>query len=947
MNSPPPSSRSGPRVSALAWSQALPQAAAAWLVAEAGWTGAGPLDLSTWWIVVPTRQSGRRLREALAQGAAERGQAVFSPQVVVPSQVPEALAPSARTAGRLDSLLAWVKVLRETPPEAMRALVPIDPPQRDFAWGLGLARRLQRVQGQLTEEGLTLAAAAEHPGNLESGRWQQLAELEARWEAALGEVGLNARPRVEAAGLAEVQVPTGVERVAVLGVPDALGVAVSYLERLAAAVAVDVLVYADPARLPLAEAFDAWGRPRPEFWADRELPWQDFETQVRLEANPAAQAARITALAARHERPDEWLAVAVVDPEVRAPLEQELAAAGQHSFNPEGVPWTQGRLHGLLGKLAALVERADHLVVGDLLRHPDVLAYLLAADQAGPAQAAAVLRAWDQLRDRQLVADLPSALARAGEWPVLQRALGQIAAWREQLRAGAFADGALAVPGEILGHSEIASGSPLAEAARHWVETVEQIATGPFVTGDALDRAEQWRLALQVFGEGARFETKPVDALELGGWLELLWADAEQAVIAGVNEGLLPEAVVGDAFLPESLRVTLGLRSNAHRLARDAYLLTAVMASRRGEHVELLVGKTAENGEPLRPSRLLLAGNDAVLPARVQRLFRPLEVTSANLPWRRAWPLHPARQAAKPEVSVTALRDWLECPFRFYLKRVLRMEPIDLRKGELDARDFGTLLHTALEAMSEKPGLKDCTDEAVLRDGVLQVFDAEAVRLFGAEPALPLVIQLESGRQRLRRVAAIEVAERLDGWQTERVEWSFAVPLGPLTVRGKIDRIDRHADGRVRVIDYKTSDKPKAPLDAHLATLRAGDADRPEWLQVELGGKARRWVDLQLPLYRRALAADYGTALTCAYFNLPKAVAETGLLTWPEEDAGLQASAERCAEAVAAAIAGGQFWPPVEDFTWDPGEWATVFHHGVAASVAEEWIRAGNEEGGG
>ncbi len=943
LNPAPDHASNRPELGALSWDHPLPAAAAAWLVAQAGWSGDGPLDLRSWLVVVPTRQSSRRLREAIAVAAAARGQAVFSPRVIVPEQVPTALADLPEAASRLESTLAWARVLRAVPLARVRTLLPVEPPERDFPWALSLAQRLMRVQGQLNEEGLSFAAVAEAEGNPERERWRQLADLEARWLQELGSQGWAGRGAVESAGLAAVNRPAGVERVAVIGVPDALGIALAYLQRLVAVGGrVEVLVYADPAQLDLAAAFDSWGRPRTEFWSDREMPWTDFNQQVRLMADPAAQAEHIGQLARRYARPDEWLDVALVDPEVRGPLEQVLAEAGLPSYNPEGTTWRRGRLHGLLTKLAALMERPSHDVIGSLLRHPDVLPVVLAGAAEGPA---ALLRRWDQVREDHLVATLDEALAFAGESPLLAAALRRIATWRDQLCGGEFGPGAMALLAEIYGETPIAAGSAFADAAAHWAETVAAL-EGAASLAAGLSRAEQWRLAVQVFGEGARFETKAPEALELGGWLELLWADAGHAVIAGANDGRLPEAVVGDAFLPENLRVALGLRSNAQRLARDAYLLTVALASRRGENVTVLVGKTADNGEPLRPSRLLLAGNEAALPARVRRLFRPLETNAANLPWRRAWTLRPERVAPPQTVSVTALRDWLACPFRFYLKRVLRMEPRDLDKSELDARDFGTLVHAALQAMGESPALRDCTDEATLRDGLLDVLEAEAKRTFGAEPSLPLIIQLESARQRLRRVATIEAAERQAGWRTEKVEWEFAVPLGPLTVRGKIDRIDRHADGRVRVIDYKTSDKAKAPLEAHVETLREVDAERPEWLQVEIGGRTKRWVDLQLPLYRRALAAEYGTDLTCAYFNLPKAVGETGLLAWPDDAPELQGAAERCAEAVAAAIGAGEFWPPVEDLARGEAEWATVFHDGIAASVAEDWIRGARKEGG-
>src|SRR5690349_4825275 len=66
----------------LSWERPLLPQAVAFLAAD--WDGAGPLDLAHWLVIVPTRQSGRRLREALAEHAAAREQAVFPPRVITP-----------------------------------------------------------------------------------------------------------------------------------------------------------------------------------------------------------------------------------------------------------------------------------------------------------------------------------------------------------------------------------------------------------------------------------------------------------------------------------------------------------------------------------------------------------------------------------------------------------------------------------------------------------------------------------------------------------------------------------------------------------------------------------------------------------------------------------------------------------------------------------------------
>ena len=357
-----------------------------------------------------------------------------------------------------------------------------------------------------------------------------------------------------------------------------------------------------------------------------------------------------------------------------------------------------------------------------------------------------------------------------------------------------------------------------------------------------------------------------------------------------------------------------------------------------GGRLEVLLGKTSNAGDPRRPSRLLLRCADEALPGRVAQLFRDVPAARPALPWARAWRLRPRAAAPPTKVSVTALRDWLACPFRFYLRHALRMERVDPAKDELDARDFGTLVHHALQQLGENADLADCADAARLREFLLERFERVARLRYGAELTLPLVVQLESARQRLRATAEVEARERAAGWRTVKVEWKFSFPLGGLTISGKIDRVDRHADGRVRVLDYKTGDTAGAPEKAHGRAVRDGDGVRPEWMHwVDAAGKARVWTDLQLPMYLRAVAAEWGDAVGCGYFNLPKAAGETAVTLWADYSRDLQAAAERCAAGVAAAVAAGEFWPPRElagrEAEWD--EFAELFHQGAAASVDE------------
>jgi ATP-dependent helicase/nuclease subunit B len=923
----------------LAWDRPLlPQAVA--FLAE-GWAGRTALDLSSLLVLVPTRQAGRRLREALAAGAAEHGQAVFPPRVLsLDALLADGTADAVAT--RVESLVAWAEVFQEISPDEFRAVFPVDPPERNFRWAVRLGGTFAWLQNTLAEVGLSLADVPRkvEPAFPELERWRQIAALGRRQEDKLAARGLRDAQAGKIARARTTEAPEGISRIVLVATADPRPVALTVLARLAESLPVEVLVFAPEAE---AAAFDAWGRPQPEAWAQRDLELGDFEQQVHLCADPAMQARRVTEAAESYRQTEGMLGVGVVDPEILPLLESELRQAGMEGYNPEGRRHRGDRLDQLLRALAELARDDAFAAIARLARHPDILNWLRA--RCGAAfSAARFLEQLDHLQAEFLPADLEGALRH---W----KGGGELRHMRElrgALLRGAFPQNVAGVLAEIFAQRQFDLARPAdaaaAEAAEAWTGAMREVAR-VMERFPGMQPQDGWELALQLYGETMRFADKPAGALELQGWLELVWEDAPHLIVAGLNDGRVPEAVTGDPFLPESLRARLGLKSNAMRFACDAYYLQALAASRaRGGRIDLLLGKTSAAGEPLRPSRLLLRCADEMLPRRVEFLFGPVAAAGANLAWRRAWKLRPAPAAAPARVAVTALRAWLDCPFRFYLSRVRRMEAVDPAKMEMDALDFGILCHAALEAMGNAAALRDCTDARVLREFLLQSLEEAAAARYGRGLTLPLVVQLESARQRLTYAAEVQAQTRTEGWVIERVETKFELPVNGLTISGKIDRIDRHErTGAIRVLDYKTSDGPVNPAAAHLRNL--GNEAGPDWAVFAGGGRPQAWTDLQLPLYERAVAGEFpDREIVCGYFNLPKAATETNIALWADYTRELAASAWACAEGVAGAIRAGEFWPPQERAGREAerDDFATLFHHGAAESV--EWAeRAAGE----
>jgi ATP-dependent helicase/nuclease subunit B len=864
-----------------------------------------PLDLRGILVVVPTAHSGRRLRERLAVLAGAVGGAVLPGPIRTPAQL---LASERPLASRLATWVAWCQVLGDAVAGAAPVLLPRGPGE-DFPSVLATARRLTTVCDALGEAGLSPRDVLDvHEGLEEPGRWEDLATLHGAAVARLETQGLADRNHARREALGSLAVPAEITRVVVLGVADPMPLAVRALERLSAQVPVDIFVHAPES---LRDAFDSWGRPRPEAWEGHRLPIADADLHVA--STPVDQAATVGLLLDRLDAPVEDLVIGMPDPDLVPSLSRELEQRGAAAYDPGGRPLSGHRISGLVAALGALLRTGSAEAFGRLLRHPDFLG-ALQVDGHDPAAALEALDATRADRLPETFTRLNEVAVRSGE-SALEAACERARAALEALRNGPLTDGLRALLDGIYSASAAADASGdrhLRDGALAVRELLDDMDARGVRDAGLAPRDAAALMAAALEGRRVRAADRPARAVDLVGWLELQWDDAPVLILTGMNDGLVPETVTGDAFLPDSARVRLGLPSNRDRFARDAYLLHAMhawRATRGGLH--LVVGRTNGGGDPLRPSRLLFLCDDDALPTRTARLFAEVEERGALIRREPCAPLRPRRAPSPARLRVTSFRDYLGCPFRFYLRHVLDMGAVDDRKREMDAMDFGTLCHAALEAFGRDEDLRGSADPERIAAFLQDRAESWVRRRYGRSLSAPLRVQLDAARQRLAWAATVQAAERRAGWKILEVEHipggDAGVAIAGMPVRGRVDRIDRHEDGRVRVLDYKTGDGAKTPHEVHLRTLRDDD---PEWREAATGGRGRSWQDLQLPLYALLLEDRFGPGIEVGYFHLPRAVRDTAVVTWPELHGALLDSARCCAEGVVEAIRGGRFWPP-------------------------------------
>jgi hypothetical protein len=252
-------------------------------------------------------------------------------------------------------------------------------------------------------------------------------------------------------------------------------------------------------------------------------------------------------------------------------------------------------------------------------------------------------------------------------------------------------------------------------------------------------------------------------------------------------------------------------------------------------------------------------------------------------------------------MRVTAFRQYIQCPYRFYLNVVLKLKSAVDDWRELAPAMFGTLAHEVVQDFG-KSSVKDSDDAETIRDFLNDQLSSHAARGVPGSRLPAVRIQIEQLRLRLNRFAVCQALQRQLGWRIVAIEQSLehamVVDGSPFVIRGTIDRIDVNETSRaVAIWDYKTGDKGDSPDTAHGPS------------------KKREWKDLQLPLYRHLAkeldvlgSADW-TQPQLGYILLPKSLdaIDFAPARWTADQLD---HADETAVEIIRNVRQHVFWPP-------------------------------------
>ena len=326
-----------------------------------------------------------------------------------------------------------------------------------------------------------------------------------------------------------------------------------------------------------------------------------------------------------------------------------------------------------------------------------------------------------------------------------------------------------------------------------------------------------------VNSETIDFVGEPLAGFQIMGLLETRLLNFKNVILLSVNEGKLPLGNTQNTYIPFDVRKNFGLNTflendsiyayHFYRLIQDSenvHLLYNALSSgvNTGEKSRFITQLEMES--PHKIDNIIIENTSEPIAQALMKIEKNDEVMRLLNEW-------------KNRVSPSHLVTYLYNPIDFYLNNLLKTRETNEIEEELSQRNYGNLVHYALQFLHEPVGgkilsvndlenLLQQTDQAI--DFAIEKlkhqpeFYDKGMNFIHKEIAKRVVRQIvEYDLQLVKNGSALEIIDLEKEINCDFYLDKNVPPTDKISFYGFIDRIDR-LDGIIRVIDYKTA-RPK------------------------------------------------------------------------------------------------------------------------------------------
>ena len=351
-----------------------------------------------------------------------------------------------------------------------------------------------------------------------------------------------------------------------------------------------------------------------------------------------------------------------------------------------------------------------------------------------------------------------------------------------------------------------------------------------------------------VNSENLDFQGEPLEGLQFMGLLETRLLDFENIILLSVNEGKLPLGNTQNTYLPFDVRRNFGLNTFLENDSIYAYHFYRLLQN--SKNIYLLynaLGSGVNTGEKSRfITQMEMESPHKIEHIVIENTSEPIlqepiiiEKTEKVLEKLNEW---------KDRISASHLISYLYNPIDFYLNNILKARETEEIEEELSQRNYGNLVHYALDWLYQKKEGKVLKESDIedLKPKINEAIDSAISELKHQSELY------ERGMNYIHKSMAAKVVEHILDYDLGLIKAGNSLEIISLENRinaefslgengekinfvGYIDRIDR-LNGVVRVIDFKTAKAKNLSMKPKEEKLEdfISNADSKQALQLSI-----------------------------------------------------------------------------------------------------------------
>ena len=344
----------------------------------------------------------------------------------------------------------------------------------------------------------------------------------------------------------------------------------------------------------------------------------------------------------------------------------------------------------------------------------------------------------------------------------------------------------------------------------------------------------QIRLIRQIINNLAiPFEGSPLSGLQITNLKETRCLDYNNIIIAGVNEGILPNNTINISHIPHSIRKAFNLPTFENNINKEAYYFYRCL--QRAQKIIFISNSDEQEVEKPEFSRFV---QQIMLEQpwdfTAKKSYNFSLTTKYPLPIENKWTervekyLNSYTTSENYGISPSAINTYIDCPLKFYLKYPAQLKEPNIATETMDPRVFGNLLHMTMEQLYTpflNKEIQAIEFKTLLSSNKVEE-TVENVYLKTNE------INTDSGYNFLFKNIVIEYVKQIIAIDAENAPIKILGLELPITgkvdietsqgnktvyIKGHIDRVDIK-NGIIRILDYKTGN-PLVNVDTNLDNL--------------------------------------------------------------------------------------------------------------------------------